>query len=86
MIKFLKRLFFPSSYYSERLDALRNEFLEATEKDKLLASFAKYLIPIHEVFTNNCINNPSVEVDKKNFPEIYKLGIVYYMGMKIKWT
>lgn len=87
MIKLLKRLFFPASYYRKRLEDLHNRFLAETEKDKLLASFAKWLLPYCQYFQENCIedNTMWVIVDKYQFSEVYKMGVIYWMGIKILW-
>ncbi len=86
MIEFFKKLFFPTSYYRKRLDALRNHFLEETEKDKLLASFAKFLLPLHQHFCENNIEDKWVVVSKYQFDGVYKMGVMHYMGMEIIWT
>lgn len=85
IISFLKRLF--SSYYGNRLDILRNEFLEETEKDKLLAAFAEWLLPLHEYFEKNCIiEDRWVAVDKYQFSEVYEMDMTYCLGMRIFWS
>ena len=85
MIEFFKKLFFPISYYRKRFEALRNRFLEETEKDKLLASFAKSLLPLHRYFCENNIEDRWVVVSKYQFDEVYKMGVMYYMGMRLFW-
>jgi len=84
-MEWINRIFFPASYYSKRLDALRKEFLDATEKDKLLASFAKFLLPLYRYFLENDVEDKWILVDKNQFNEVHKIGVRYYMGMKIKW-
>lgn len=86
MIKFLKRWFFPKSYYKRHLEDIQSRFLKETKKDKLLATFAKWLLPLHEYFERNCIEDRWAVVDKYQFNEVYEMGTAYCMGMKIIWT
>lgn len=85
MFKLLKRLFFPVSYYRSRLDMLWKRFCIEAEKDKLLASFAEWLLPFYQYFAENNIEDKRVAVDKCQFAEVYKMGVAYWMGMKIEW-
>ncbi len=86
IIKLLKRLFCPARYYSNRIEAIKNRFDAECEKNELLASFAKWLIPIHQRFEKNAIEDRWVIVDRHQFAEVYKMGITYFMGMRIFWN
>jgi len=60
-------------------------FHAETKKDKLLASFAKFLLPVHEKFEIEDVKDRWVIVDRVQFKEVYAMGVEYYMGMKISW-